>query len=563
MVSQVEQQLFDCIEGKRHFILDAGAGSGKTWTLVQTLNYVIKNKGKELQQNNQKIVCITYTNVAKNEIIERTDNNSLIIVNTIHDFLWDCIKFFQKELKVKLLEIILEKLSDSQNEQSKKKQKETKVYRDLTEKIEKYTNAIEILESQNKKIEYKNFTAYAKGVFSHDDLIIIAEKMFSSHPKLNKIITDYYPFMFVDEYQDTQKETIHILLKHLQGSSDFVLGFFGDKLQQIYDAGIGEIPEEFVLEKIKKEENYRSSIEVISLLNKVRTDIQQYQPEKNKQTGNIEFYYQPNINTLNSKKFIENNLIEKWRLEKSEDVKVLHLTHRLIAKENQYEEFYKRNEKYNDVIIKNKDNRGKTPYVDFLFDVEEIIEFYNENNIQALLKKIDHYSLNSFSSKQRLHKSIKDLIEIRNTGKVEHIIDFTINENIILKSDKMKNYDFEDAEKKQFYDELMQLDYSQFIRFYKVNQSSTPFSTQHGTKGDEFDNVLVVIDDKAWNKYSFNEYLSNINSNDSRIKRSKNLFYVVCSRARKNLAILFTSELSEDAQLQVKIWFGEIQKDNN
>jgi DNA helicase-2/ATP-dependent DNA helicase PcrA len=53
MVSQVEQQLFDCIECKQHFILDAGAGSGKTWTLVETLKYVIKNKGKELQQNNQ------------------------------------------------------------------------------------------------------------------------------------------------------------------------------------------------------------------------------------------------------------------------------------------------------------------------------------------------------------------------------------------------------------------------------------------------------------------------------------------------------------------------------
>ena len=559
MVSQVEQQLFDCIEGKRHFILDAGAGSGKTWTLVETLKYVIKNKGEELQQNNQKIVCITYTNVAKNEIIERTDNNSLILVNTIHDFLWDCIKCFQKELKVKLLEIILRKLSEAQSEQITKKRKDTIIYRELTEKIEKYTNAIEVLESQNKKIEYKSFTNYAKGIFSHDDLIIIAEKMFSSYSKLNKIITDSYPFIFVDEYQDTQKETIHILLRHLQGSRDFVLGFFGDKLQQIYDTGIGEIPEEFILEKIKKEENYRSSIEVISLLNKIRIDIRQYQPEKNKQTGNIEFYYQPDINTLNSKNFIENNLIAKWCLEKSEDVKVLYLTHRLIAKENQYYEFYEPHKEYNDVIIKNKDNRGKYPHVDFLFDIEDIIEFYNENNIQALLKKIDHYSLNSFFSKQYLTKSIKELIEIRNKGKIEHVIDFTINRNIILKSDKMKNYDFEDADKKQFYDELMKLDYSQFIRFYNVNQSSTPFSTQHGTKGDEFDNVLVVIDDNAWNKYSFNDYFSNINSNESRIKRSKNLFYVVCSRARKNLAILFTSELSEAAQLQVRSWFGEIQ----
>jgi len=45
----------------------------------------------------------TFTNVAKNEIIERTEHDPLFVVSTIHDFLWASIKPFQKELKPALL----------------------------------------------------------------------------------------------------------------------------------------------------------------------------------------------------------------------------------------------------------------------------------------------------------------------------------------------------------------------------------------------------------------------------------------------------------------------------
>src|SRR3990167_3544102 len=109
-MASVVEQVFDCIKNKESFILDAGAGSGKTWTLVQALNYILETKSKELKNNGQKIVCITYTNIAKDEIIERTEHNELIHVGTIHDFLWECIKKFQSELKVKFLELMEEKL---------------------------------------------------------------------------------------------------------------------------------------------------------------------------------------------------------------------------------------------------------------------------------------------------------------------------------------------------------------------------------------------------------------------------------------------------------------------
>lgn len=53
------------IEDKSSFVVEAGAGSGKTYVLIQTLNHLIETQGENLSLNNQTIICITYTNVAK------------------------------------------------------------------------------------------------------------------------------------------------------------------------------------------------------------------------------------------------------------------------------------------------------------------------------------------------------------------------------------------------------------------------------------------------------------------------------------------------------------------
>lgn len=93
-------KIVELIKKNESFVLEAGAGSGKTFTLIQTINYLIESKGVQLRFDNQNIVCITYTNVAKNEIIDRLENNPLVLVYTIHEFLWDCIKNYQKQLLI-------------------------------------------------------------------------------------------------------------------------------------------------------------------------------------------------------------------------------------------------------------------------------------------------------------------------------------------------------------------------------------------------------------------------------------------------------------------------------
>ncbi len=559
MVIPVEQRIYDCIEKKESFILDAGAGSGKTWTLVQTLNYLIETTSKELKNKNQQIICITYTNVAKDEIIERTEHNDLVKVSTIHDFLWECIKNYQKELKNMLLEFIEEKNSKEQEKLDGYTERAVKSRERSEQKISKYQEAIAALSSEDIKISYENFPRYKEGKFSHDELIIIAENIFSSYPKIRKIITDLYPIILVDEYQDTQKETIQILLDYLLEFENFIVGFFGDKVQQIYDKGIGEIPSEYGLVLIQKTENYRSSKEVIDLLNKLRSDIEQYQPPQNRRTGKIAFYYSPNQNGINANDFIQSNLKDKWPIESIENVKVLYLTHRFIAKEKQYEELLQHyiNANKRDCLIKNKDNRGWCPFADFLIDLEGIVDLYINKKIQQLLKNV-FIKIDSCDSKKQLKDLMDEIVQIRETAKIGEIISFALTNQLLPESDRMKYYDFEDKEKKEFYDQLMEIEYSQFMRLYQVQQENTPFSTKHNTKGDEFDNVLVIIDDRAWRQnYNFNDYFSNNMENEKRYQRTNNLFYVVCSRAKENLAVVCTSDLSGQAEIQIKEWFGE------
>lgn len=557
MVSQVEQQIFDCINNRESFVLDAGAGSGKTWTLVQALNYVIDTKSKELKDNSLKVVCITYTNIAKDEIIERTEHNELIQVSTIHDFLWECIKRFQPALKLKLLELLEEKVAKEQEALAKHSARAVKAREKSESKILRYNEAIRTINSKTIRINYGNYSNYKEGKFSHDALIVIAEKIFSSYPKIRKIITGTYPIIFVDEYQDTQENTVTILLDYLRGTHNITLGFFGDKRQQIYSTGIGEIPAKYNLKLIRKTENYRSSKEVIELLNKMRDDIQQYQPPTNNNRGTIQFFYKSNATEFSAKDFIQQYLKGQWQLVSVDEVKILYLTHRFIAKENRYEELYKIHSKIADVITQNDNNRGISPYTDYLFDIENIAALFTEKKIQQLLKLVS-FEINSVNSKNQLNELLSNLVEMRATRKIKDVIAYVTENGILLPSERMSNYDLDDEENKVLFEALMNLDYAQFVRLFQVQQDNTPFSTKHNTKGDEFDNVLVIIDDNSWKQsYSFDEYFSNNLANESRYNKTRNLFYVVCSRARFNLAIVCVSELSNESKTRVKEWFHE------
>lgn len=549
------EQIYQCINAKESFVLDAGAGSGKTWSLIESLKYIIKTNGESFNRNNQKIVCITYTNVAKNEIIERLENNELVIVSTIHDFLWRCISQFKKELKIKLIELIDEKIAKVQSDLGNSKSKKGVTYDKNLEKKEKLESSKNVLILTQNSTQYKNYFSYKNNIISHDEVIELAYKIFSSYPMIKKIIADSYPIIFVDEYQDTFPKIINILLDYLLPEKKILFGFFGDKMQKIYDTGIGNISTEYNLNRITKSENYRCSVSVINLLNKIRDDIEQIPSGTNKGIeGSCTFYQKPNAD-FNLERFISNELKSKLGL--SDDLhslKVLYLTHRLIAKENGYQELYELVNKAGKADALTKKDEDRCPFIKFLYQIEQIALYYQGNKIQSLLKEIN-FEINSFDDKSILKSTLDELVATRVTKTIEEIFEFVINKKLLQVSQKINDFDIEDEENRAYYDELMKRPYAEIIKASKVADEQTPFSTKHGTKGAEFDNVLVVIDDDAWRNYSFDKYFSDDTTSDSIYNRTKNLFYVVCSRAKINLVVLALSPLTGSSQPKIKLLF--------
>ena len=90
----VEKEIQNCfsLENPKNFFVFAGAGSGKTRSLVNTMSYIEEKMGKWFRDSGKKIAVITYTNAAVDEISRRMQYNSIFAVSTIHSFLWELIK---------------------------------------------------------------------------------------------------------------------------------------------------------------------------------------------------------------------------------------------------------------------------------------------------------------------------------------------------------------------------------------------------------------------------------------------------------------------------------------
>lgn len=88
--------------------------------------------------------------------------------------------------------------------------------------------------------------------------------------------------------------------------------------------------------------------------------------------------------------------------------------------------------------------------------------------------------------------------------------------------------------------EFLELEYAQFLAAIDFLYPEARFSTEHGVKGEEYDNVIFAIS-KGWNQYQFETYAPMIDGSvpiprgkESSFERNRNLFYVCCSRPKKS-----------------------------
>ncbi len=512
MAREIKENIAECVRDKQLFLLSGGAGSGKTHTLIETIRQI------HYIDVTAHIACITYTNVAADEIKDRIQLSG-VHISTIHDFLWEIISPFQKNLKKAIISLIAA-------------EKETKGT-GLT-----YSSEEELSEANFTTIQYRQYRKIEDGVITHDDVLKVARFLFESHPILSKILFDQFPYILVDEYQDTQKAVIDIFLNAVDvyEHGKACIGFFGDQMQSIYDTGIVNIQEYIdngTVVEIFKEDNYRCSQNVITLLNKLRRDITQKAAAFDEsgtllnKVGTAKFIY--SCNEFDIDRLGSLGLLNDWNLQDSEQIKILFLTHKLIARKQGYLELLEA-QKYKDSLT----GADKSTLSNHILRIAEILFYFKKKTYSEVIRQIEKKPC-SLEDKGRISNFLSDMAHSSQLA-IETFISRFDAEHLVYIDDSLQTYKKNQEDE---FNKVVSLPFVQVEKFYEFDNAYSPYSTQHGIKGAEFDNVLIVLDNGRWNKYNFKNLFEKKDPDSDIYKRTERLFYVCCSRAKDNLIVYY------------------------
>lgn len=640
---RIEQKLQDdlnsCFDQYTSFVFNAGAGSGKTYALVQCLEHLIKSKSNDLKMHNQKIICITYTNVATNNINERIGRNDTVLVSTIHERLWEIIKKQQPEL----LKIHMEAL-EKDIEKNKRKINEIKNYANLEDKdgldnliyeYKKELNNIHTLKAQEYKqklpdyfindylqmlnnvkdfktivstvIRIKNDeecllnikskqVGYNEVIYdskynkdrlykmriSHDTLLEYSCKLIIENPQMCRIIIDNYPYILIDEYQDTSENVIKIM-KTLDdyaksNKRNFVVGYFGDSVQNIYSDGVGNQLNELHsgLKQICKNFNWRSRSEILMVANRIRNDeIQQVPIDDKYNGGTIKFYHGVGNQ--------ESSFIKKYQ-NKWNDVHVFSFKNEEIAELSGFKKMYNvfkkiySGKKYeqltSELLSKDLKKLGKVQLIIYHF-LHVLIGVQNENNRINSVLNLEKMKI-SFADLKKLVNHLKNIngdslndllqnicLELENSNNHYLMMVFSdifeidaplSMENLI---NKFKQDLFDDEIDETVFEDFLNIDFHELCNWYNYINGNSNYHTFHGTKGLEFENVVVIMKEKnGRSKINFKDYFKSYGSSEEPIV-ARNLLYVVVTRAISNLRILYTDDI-DDIRTNIEKIFGNV-----
>lgn len=555
------ERMFACLDDGRSFRLEAGAGAGKTYSLDKALRRLIDRRGTELLRRGQQVGCITYTNVAKDEINSRIQAHPAVRPETIHGFCWSILQDFQSTLRA--------------------------LVPDLQGWPERLEPAGGI---GTRRVHYE--LGYAsvgdhQVTLRHDDVLALMIQALA-YPKFRSVLTARYPILFIDEYQDTDAGFVGAMkMWFLDTGQGPQLGLFGDHWQKIYGEGCGLV-EHAALEVIDKNANFRSTDRIVQVLNRMRPALPQiaHDPEMlgearvfhtnrwagTRRTGQGGGHWTGDTSPEAARAYfahIKHQLAaEGWDFA-AEKTKILMLSHSVIAREQGYPSIPPIYGQFNDPWLKKDD-----PHIKFLADhLEPACAAFEAKRYGEMFE-----SLGAGTPKIRKHAdkvawwdAMSALIALRRSGTIGEVVDFIVAQPHMRLPEAM-----EDAERRlaqvgpEPLDEeprrttqlrkLRAVPYVELIALDRFIDGHTPFATKHGVKGAEFENVLVIVG-RGWNKYDFGQMLEWIETGPPPDKteffeNNRNLFYVVCSRPKVRLALLFTQVLSQKAMEQITAWFG-------
>ena len=579
--TEADEKVAACLNEQRSFAVIAGAGSGKTSSLIDALNLVRANYGVELRANGQRVACITYTKRAVGVISTRLGFDDLFVVSTLHSFLWGEIKTFTKDIRNALRESripqLIAKAAEKDNGgNSKTALKARGKVAKLSEELEKLD---EVVAFRYDDAVYSN---YLEGRLSHDDVIEIAGYLLKDKAVFRKAFGFRYPFIFVDEAQDTFPVVVEAFNAVTEDDGLPVVGYFGDPWQQIYEQRAGDFKPPAGGETIEKTENFRCSESVITFLNAFRKDVKQYPAGDNKgRQGSVKITLIEAENPeAPRRRYTESQIdralqrmdqaVEAWGWQGRNDVIRLFLARQMIARRLGFaclnalftgkyasaaaQEDYESGEHFLlkpvvtavwplVVAYRNGDQRL---VVDLLRAIGPAFDVRGKNQNRSLKEMVE-------LSKHVVAK----LDEVWSNGRLKDIYEYCREQELIRLPERLAEHLDRNPRTEEYEEEAYGLEKGDWLcdEFFAMKttelgaysdfiQENTAYSTQHGVKGEEYSDVLVVFDDveAAWNNYSFSKLLAPGTSGEpteGQFRRSKKLAYVCFSRAEENLRILF------------------------
>lgn len=531
---KVDAQIIETLKSGHSFRVEAGAGSGKTYSLNRVIEWIQANKRSDYSRKKQNVVCITYTNAAVDVIAERLAKDSFILPSTIHSFAWNAIKQYQSVL------------------------------------IEAVTTNPDFLPDEGDfykvtKVDYNLGHRYKENGIQylyHDDVL----KLFClllDNAKFRRVFADKYPLILIDEYQDSYKPIIDRFVDHfIAKGSGPQFGFFGDAWQTIYQSNkaCGAIEHDNI-DVIKKNSNFRSAPRIVQLLNDIRPDLPQKSAIDAFDGEVVVITCEDYTGTRRTDRNFKGELppeVLKARLDEieakikrdtpnDESLKILMITHKVLATQQGYEQLL-------DVLGDGLRNKEDPFLLFFMNTVEPVYKALCTSNTQLLFDTLDikRYPITKKSEKVKWQELREQLAEAR-TKKAIDVLELVCQTELIPMPPKLDGYYrlYHDAPETIYIAEttirsFLELEYTQFLAAIDFLYPEAVFSTEHGVKGEEYDNVVFVVS-KGWNQYQFETYAPMITGHsaipkgkEASFERNRNLFYVCCSRPRKRLFFFVT-----------------------
>lgn len=583
------------LEKPRSFFLYAGAGSGKTHSLVTAVKSLKARERQRLTFEGRQIAIITYTNAACDEIARRLEFDPLVVVSTIHAFSWRMIQGFNDDirewLRIKLADDIAE--LDDKIRRARQPNKTS-----LANQASRDSKARRLNDLDNILTFTYSPTGDNRGrqALNHTEVIQMAAQFIPEPPLLN-ILADRHPVLLIDESQDTNGALMDAFLRaQAQMSDRFCLGLLGDMMQRIYNDGMDRLDESIPDDWAKPEKriNRRCPTRIVDLINVIRAsaDTHQQEPKPGAIEGTVRMFCtkQAPDQDFSLEARIAEHMAEitgdpTWAAETA-GRKTLILEHKMAGRRMGFEGVF--TPLYNVEHLRTGLLDGTLPILKLFFErVAPILQAAQKDAFTLMESVRLHSPLldpgfmkdapDQLALLEKVGSATQALCELFSDERdplIEAVAQVLLETSLLDLPERLivamlagatdeappETTDREALEI-HAYRILLGRRYSEMAALAGYADELSPFDTHQGVKGLEFPRVMVILNDEEAGGFLFSydkllgvkpasdtDIRNEREGKDNSLSRTRRLLYVTCSRAEEGLAIVVYTAQPEVAK---------------